>query len=301
MRKENIVIKKFFVVSFLTAAIAVAAYFGYAKYSDYKLIQALMPHVKNTSLRIANALSYETENTNITYKEFFEKIENDIAEIEKRILEVQTIASPSNKATTDVVIDYIKTGQALLRSQLGLNRKRFAVSVSDEAKSLNKATSETEEARTAFLVSLKKMVETRVQLSALMPADSVLDTILLKKAIDKINEEIKTFSSSTSDTEKYGCNGNFLNFEPIVTKLDKSFLKIKISIEFESNVDYGCDDPLFHKLKNMFIMALSSRSSDELSTSNGKINIKNEMIERINRIFKPNSVKEIYFSEFIMQ
>jgi hypothetical protein len=210
-----------------------AAYFGYVKYAEHKLIESLSPHVKNTSLRLANTLSYETDTTNATFLELFSKLESEISEIDKRLLEVQTIASPANKATTDVVIDYIKSGKELLRAELNASRKQLAIVTAQELKnqmqeaciksdsprageypcktyyeareSLGKANSEAKEAITGFLTSLKKMDKSRVQLSELMAADCLLDSTVLKKFIDPIDTK---FSADLQRSKRYTANDN---------------------------------------------------------------------------------------------
>ena len=102
------VIKKL-AISILVVLILVAAYFAYIKYQDHKFIDLVVPHVKNTSLRLANVLRYETKSgemkttANITYNELFEKIESDIIEVDKKILEIQTITTASHKEQSDLI------------------------------------------------------------------------------------------------------------------------------------------------------------------------------------------------------
>ena len=52
------------------------------------------------------------------FKELFEKLESDVAEIDKRILDVQTTATPKNKEITDPVLAYMNSSQELLRAVL---------------------------------------------------------------------------------------------------------------------------------------------------------------------------------------
>ena len=66
------------------------------------------PTIKNTSLRLANGFIYETtDKSPITFKELFDKLEVDIGEIDKRILEVQTIAAPGQKSIADSTVEYM--------------------------------------------------------------------------------------------------------------------------------------------------------------------------------------------------
>ncbi len=120
--------KRKIIIGVVIFAVIASGYVGFIKYEQHKFLESITPHIKNTSLRLTNDLRYETEEgTKITYKELFEKLESDIAEIDKRILDVQTIATPKNKEVTDPVIAYLKGGQELLRTLLLKFRKELAV------------------------------------------------------------------------------------------------------------------------------------------------------------------------------
>lgn len=193
-------------------------YMAYAKYEDHKFIEAMSPHVKNSSLRIANALRYVTEDgANITFKELFDNLESSISEIDKRILEVQTIETPSNKSSAEPVLAYLKGGQELLRAQLSVQRKSLSLRVAldqagratvelrnssgygfDYAKKsadrsleeLKKAGEEMEAADSGFLESSKKMVNLRNKAADVMPADTLVNVAILDAVAKKMDEVV---------------------------------------------------------------------------------------------------------------
>jgi hypothetical protein len=92
--------------------------------------------IKNTTLRMVNVSRYETEgDSKITFKELIERIELDIAEIEKRILDVQTLAAPNQKRLADPAVNYMRATQDLLRASLAKYRKALDFgSASEEVK-----------------------------------------------------------------------------------------------------------------------------------------------------------------------
>lgn len=193
-------------------------YTAYAKYEDYKFIEAMSPHVKNSSLRIANTLRYATEDgANITFRELFDNLESSISEIDKRILEVQTIETPSNKSSAEPVLTYLKGGQELLRAQLSAQRKAFSLNMAlDQARratvelrnssdygfdyakksadrsieELKKAGEEMETADLGFLESSKKMVNLRNKAVDVMPADTLVDAAILDAVVKKMDEVV---------------------------------------------------------------------------------------------------------------
>ena len=116
-------------VAVLAIILMVAGFLGYQKYENFKFIESLTPHVKNASLRVANSARYESEEgSKITYKEFFEKIESDIQEIDKRLIEIQSISSPKNSSTTDPTVAYLKASQEYLRALLQKYRRMLKLS-----------------------------------------------------------------------------------------------------------------------------------------------------------------------------
>jgi len=119
--------KKKLIAGLVVVIVAIGGYIGYAKYEQYKFIASVTSHVKNTSLHLMNALRYETEtDTKISLQELFNIYEVDIAVIEKGILEVQKLSTPSNKDIADPILTYLTCSQELLRTLLSKNRKLLA-------------------------------------------------------------------------------------------------------------------------------------------------------------------------------
>ena len=210
-------VKRIVIIAGLVVVAAIGVYFGYHWHQQSKLIEAITPHVKNTSIRTSNALSYEiTEGSKITYKELFEKLEADISEIDKRLLEVQTISTPATKIKTDIVFAYLNGCQEMLRAQLWKYRKQLALSsaskwfdkslglykvvgyygfeyarktVEEALKALNEAGREYEEAKSNLVVTAKKLTEIRTQIASIVSADNLVDPNALAKVVDVNNKK----------------------------------------------------------------------------------------------------------------
>lgn len=104
-----------------------AGFFGYRTYNDRQLIQSAIPSIKNTALRVSNALNSMTDDkSGLTYKEMFDKVNADLAEIDKRLLDIQTSTTPSTKERLDEFAKYLKLAQEVLRAESNYFRKQLA-------------------------------------------------------------------------------------------------------------------------------------------------------------------------------
>ena len=54
-------------------------------------------------------------------------------------------------------------------------------------------------------------------------------------------------------------------------------------------------------MRDAVIVMLTSLSFEEVMTPEGKIRIRDELLIRFNQILKPDRIKNIYFTEFLVQ
>jgi len=99
--------------------------------------------------------------------------------------------------------------------------------------------------------------------------------------------------------------GEMLVMEPFVVNLadpkGKRYLKIKIELELESKEAVDKATKVSPKLRDMVIMMLTSLGFEEIMTPEGKIRVRDELLERFNEIMRPDHIKNIYFTEFVVQ
>jgi len=104
-------------------------YFAYGKYQQYQFISAATPVVKNISIRSTKAARYELGGeSNVTYKEIFERLEEHLKEVDNKIIDIQSISNDANKEQSSVVINYLQASQEFMRTVLQQNRKQLASS-----------------------------------------------------------------------------------------------------------------------------------------------------------------------------
>ncbi len=99
--------------------------------------------------------------------------------------------------------------------------------------------------------------------------------------------------------------GTMYDLAPFVVNLSdpkgKRYLKVKVTLELESDNVVEKADKLKPKIRDMVIMLLTSLTFEEVMTPEGKIRVRDELLERFNLILRPDRVKNIYFTEFVVQ
>jgi len=96
-----------------------------------------------------------------------------------------------------------------------------------------------------------------------------------------------------------------LELEPFVVNLSdpkgKRYLKVKISLEVESAEKAEKAKKSIPKMRDMVIMMLTSLTFEEVMTPEGKIRVRDELLERFNLVMRPDRIQNIYFTEFVIQ
>jgi flagellar FliL protein len=99
--------------------------------------------------------------------------------------------------------------------------------------------------------------------------------------------------------------GHIYNMEPFIVNLadpnQSRYLKIRISLESKEikvNEEYEKRLP---QLRDMILTLLSSKSYKDISDSEGKNRLREEITSRLNQLLSSYQVKAVYFTEFMIQ
>lgn len=102
-----------------------------------------------------------------------------------------------------------------------------------------------------------------------------------------------------------GKMGVFVSLDPFIVNLasdaGKRYLKVVMQLELakpEMGVEVNNRMP---QIKDAVITVLSSKSSEELLTIEGKFQLKEQVLTRINNLLTGGVVKNIFFVEFVIQ
>jgi len=99
--------------------------------------------------------------------------------------------------------------------------------------------------------------------------------------------------------------GEMFELKPFVVNLSdpkgKRYLKVKVILELGDATDVERAEKAKPKMRDMVIMMLTSLTFEEVMTPEGKIRIRDELHERFNHVLRPTRVRNIYFTDFVIQ
>lgn len=103
--------------------------------------------------------------------------------------------------------------------------------------------------------------------------------------------------------EGKGKNAQVLALEPFVVNLSAPgrYLKATMHFELKSANDADAIQTRMAMIRDVIITVLSSKSTDAVSGPEGKFQLKDELLFRVNQAMGKEVVKNIYFTEFVMQ
>jgi len=83
--------------------------------------------------------------------------------------------------------------------------------------------------------------------------------------------------------------------------LGKRYLKVKMKLELSREKDKDLVDSHTPQIRDTVLLLLSSLTFKDINSIEGKLDLKQSLITRINRVLGDGYVKKIYFSEFVVQ
>lgn len=81
----------------------------------------------------------------------------------------------------------------------------------------------------------------------------------------------------------------------------KRYLKTTLELELPDEVSQQEVEKRIPQIRDNLLVLLSSKSFNDISTIKGKYKLKDEIITRLNTILVNGKVKQVYFTEFVVQ
>jgi len=79
------------------------------------------------------------------------------------------------------------------------------------------------------------------------------------------------------------------------------YLKVTMKVEFLDSVSPPQFSGRQAQIRDLILTLLSSKSVGDVRTVEGKAQLRDEIIARVNRVLEDDAVKAVYFAEFIVQ
>ena len=123
-------------IALLLAALLAASvftYWGYGTYRKRDLQGTVVELVKDTSLRLRDALSIEAGSQTADRPEIVRKLDDHTLEVDKQLMELRGKSASPDRALFDAADEYLQTARQLLREQASSHRYRIELSGSMQA------------------------------------------------------------------------------------------------------------------------------------------------------------------------
>ncbi len=99
--------------------------------------------------------------------------------------------------------------------------------------------------------------------------------------------------------------GPFLQLDPFIVNLadptGHRYLRAKITLEFRNDEAFQKANERIPQINDAIIMVLSSKTVEEMLSPEGKLELRLELIRKLNNLLGPDSVRNIYFTQFVVQ
>ena len=85
------------------------------------------------------------------------------------------------------------------------------------------------------------------------------------------------------------------------SRLSNRYLKVVMQLEISSEKDKDLIDKHKPQLRDAILLFLSNQTFDDVKTVEGKLELKQSLLSRINNVLGRAIVKQVYFTEFVVQ
>lgn len=125
------------------------------------------------------------------------------------------------------------------------------------------------------------------------------------KAAIQTGSVLPTDAQTTDAANKGTGIGPLYSFDTFIVNLADPggirYLKVSMQAEVDSNKVIEEMEKRNPQVRDLILTVLSSKTYAEVSTPQGKIALKQEIIRRLNLILTTGTVRNIYFTEFVSQ
>ncbi|MGA6926738.1 MAG: flagellar basal body-associated FliL family protein [Desulfosarcina sp.] len=81
----------------------------------------------------------------------------------------------------------------------------------------------------------------------------------------------------------------------------KRYLRTTMTLELSDSEAVSTVESRLPQVRDAILMILSTKNYDQVSTTEGKVALRSQLMEKINRLMTKGRVNNIYFTEFVVQ
>jgi flagellar FliL protein len=118
---------------------------------------------------------------------------------------------------------------------------------------------------------------------------------------DKVEEGAPDTTTKVKEGSIFPLEHFIVNVADIDAEDGTRYLKIEIKLELENPEMEPEVENRVHKIRDSIVTILTNKSVDEISSTNGKMRLKEEIRARINSFLTLGKITEVYFTDFIIQ
>jgi flagellar FliL protein len=83
--------------------------------------------------------------------------------------------------------------------------------------------------------------------------------------------------------------------------IGKRYLKVTVELEYVGEENKITIDDNIPQLRDAILILLSNQTLRDINTIEGKLELKHELLSRMNQVFGEGIIRRIYFTEFVVQ
>jgi len=146
----------------------------------------------------------------------------------------------------------------------------------------------------------KTMLFVAIGIVVLLIAVGVAAYLLGARSAQNMTAEV-----AVEETEKPEGVGPMVDVKDFIMNiLDKNetrYLKASITLELENEETVAEVNERMPQIRDAILLLIGSKTFAELSDLQGKLQLRAEIIVRLNKLLKKGKIKGIYFTEFVVQ
>lgn len=122
---------------------------------------------------------------------------------------------------------------------------------------------------------------------------------------EEIAKEIQKDNRPAASVSREPQIGITIELKPFIVNLAdpkaSHFLKATITLEVKNDRAKDLTEKMLPRLRNDILLLLSSQTLEDVISIEGKVRLRDEIMARVNRIIGRGQLKNVYFSQFVVQ